>query len=545
MSDPISSHTDSPLLSVNHLNIAFNHADNQVVHDVSFDLHSGKTLAVVGESGSGKSVTALSIMGLLTQNLAPQEKTEIIFNGQTLPHENDRQMQSIRGNEIAMIFQEPMTSLNPLHTIEKQLREVLQLHQPTLSKSAIKARIIELLKHVQLEALIPRLSAYPHELSGGQRQRIMIAMAIANHPKLLIADEPTTALDVTVQAEILRLLQDLQQQYDMAIMLITHDLTLVEHVSDHVLVMQSGQIVESGDTATVFASPSHAYTQHLLASAPVDLHTIADPLAEIALSTHELNVDFPRNKAFFKRNIHMNRVLDSVSIDLKKGHTLGIVGESGSGKSTLANAILRLIPSSGDIILGDTSLQGLSLKEMRPHRRIIQMVFQDPFSSLNPRMTIQDIIAEGAKLHLSLSKDDLLARTEDIIQKVGLDNSALSRYPHEFSGGQRQRISIARALILQPDIIIFDEPTSALDLSTQSEILTLLHDLQQEFSLSYIFISHDLRVIRAISHDIIVMQAGKIVEYQPTDTLFTAPQTLYTKNLIDAAFSLTSSSNSY
>ncbi len=530
------------LLNVAHLCVAFPHEEegsNRVVDDISFTIKAGETLAVVGESGSGKSVSALSIMQLLTQNIAPNDACEIIFDGTNLFHAKEKTMQKIRGNEISMIFQEPMTSLNPLHTLGKQLTEILTLHNPLMKPAAIKERIVELLTWVKLDGLQSRLNAYPHELSGGQRQRVMIAMAIANNPKLLIADEPTTALDVTVQAEVLALLQELQGKLDMAIMLITHDLTIVEHMADRALVMQQGKIVEQNVVKELFANPQHAYTKKLLNAAPKGQAIAVDDAAEVILHCDKLTVKFPLNNAFFKRNRRTMTALDGQAITLKKGHTLGIVGESGSGKSTFAQAIMRLIASEGDIWLKERNIQSLSLHEMLPVRRQIQMVFQDPFASLNPRMTVEQIVAEGLRAHSHYSKTEIHEKTLAILDKVGMDRTMANRYPHEFSGGQRQRIGIARALILEPEIIIFDEPTSALDLSTQSEILSLLSTLQRELHLSFIFISHDLRVIKAISHDIIVMKEGKIVEENTTENIFAAPQTLYTKKLISSAFDLT------
>ncbi len=530
------------LLNVAHLCVDFPHEEegsNRVVDDISFAIKAGETLAIVGESGSGKSVSALSIMQLLTQNIAPNDTCEIMFDGTNLFHAKEKTMQKIRGNDISMIFQEPMTSLNPLHTLGKQLTEILTLHNPLMKPVAIKERIVELLTWVKLDGLQSRLNAYPHELSGGQRQRVMIAMAIANNPKLLIADEPTTALDVTVQAEVLALLQELQGKLDMAIMLITHDLTIVEHMADRALVMQQGKIVEKNTVKELFASPQHAYTKKLLNAAPKGQAIAVDEAAKVILHCDKLTVKFPLNNAFFKRNRRTMTALDGQAITLKKGHTLGIVGESGSGKSTFAQAIMRLIASEGNIWLNERNIQSLTLHEMLPVRSQIQMVFQDPFASLNPRMTVEQIVAEGLRAHSHFSKIEIHEKTLAILDKVGMDHTMANRYPHEFSGGQRQRIGIARALILEPEIIIFDEPTSALDLSTQSEILSLLSTLQRELHLSFIFISHDLRVIKAISHDIIVMKEGKIVEGNSTENIFAAPQTLYTKKLISSAFDLT------
>ena len=529
------------LLSIAHLSVAFPHEEegkNLVVDDISFAIHAGETLAIVGESGSGKSVSALSIMQLLTQNVAANDRCEIMFEGRNLAHEKEKAMQKIRGNDISMIFQEPMTSLNPLHTLGKQLTEILTLHNPLMKSAAIKERILELLTWVKLEGLHSRLNAYPHELSGGQRQRVMIAMAIANNPKLLIADEPTTALDVTVQAEVLALLEELQEKLDMAILLITHDLTIVEHMADRALVMKHGEIVEQNDIKTLFANPQHEYTKKLLNAAPKGRAIPVEKDAPVILHCDALTVKYPLNNALLKRNRRYMTALDGQPLTLRRGHTLGIVGESGSGKSTFAQAIMRLIASQGDIMLKERNIQSLSLHEMLEVRQQIQMVFQDPFASLNPRMTIEQIVSEGLRAHSQFSKAEIHENTLAILDKVGLDRAMANRYPHEFSGGQRQRIGIARALILAPEIIIFDEPTSALDLSTQSEILSLLSTLQRELHLSFIFISHDLRVIKAISHDIIVMKEGKIVEQNSTDNIFSHPQTLYTKKLISSAFDL-------
>ncbi len=532
-----------PLLTVTDLSIAFRSTTSHKLHDanlivdrISFTVEQGETLAIVGESGSGKSLTALSIMQLLPYPQAFHPSGNIHFNGHQLMGASETRMQRIRGRDISMIFQEPMTSLNPLHTIGKQIREVLTLHDK-LTPDQADVRTIELLKLVELESLTHRLNAYPHELSGGQRQRVMIAMALATNPKMLIADEPTTALDVTVQASILRLLKKLQKQLGMSMILITHDLTIVRRIADRVAVMSQGLLVETGTVAEVFNNPRHPYTQHLLSSEPKGTPVTPPETSTPIAKTEHLNVIFGGKKGFLKAQEPEVRAVDDLSITLCQGRTLGIVGESGSGKSTFAMALLRLIKSQGSITYKDQAIQGLPPSIMRPLRKSLQVVFQDPFASLNPRMSIAQIIEEGLKAHhIGTTEAERTKRIDDTLIEVGIDPSFRNRYPHEFSGGQRQRIAIARALALRPDLIVLDEPTSALDLSVQSQILELLKKIQQKHKLTLIFISHDLRVVKSICHDIIVMKAGKVVESGDTDTIFSHPKEAYTKALLEAAF---------
>ena len=528
------------LLTVENLSVTFGRDEQQfqAVRKVSFAIAKGETLALVGESGSGKSVTALSLLQLLPYPNARHPSGSIKFDGQELVGASPAILQKIRGNRISMIFQEPMTSLNPLHTIGKQIGEVLFLHK-NMNALEARARIIELLHLVALPEPEKRLASYPHELSGGQRQRVMIAMALANDPDLLIADEPTTALDVTIQAQILTLLKDLQKRLGMALLLITHDLGIVRKVADKVCVMQHGEIVEQADTAELFSSPQHSYTKMLLAAEPKGLAIAVAEKAEEILRVEDLKIYFPIKKTFFGRAIDFIRAVDGVSLFLRKGETLGIVGESGSGKTTLGLGILRLIKSQGRIVFLGQDITHMQRKEMRSLRRSMQVVFQDPFGSLSPRMSAGDIIAEG--LDLNKLCTNKIEREEKIIaamNEVGLDPETRNRYPHEFSGGQRQRISIARAIILQPEFIILDEPTSALDMSVQAQIVGLLRDLQAKHGIAFIFISHDLRVVRAVAHRVLVMKNGKMVEQGDTATLFASPQQNYTKVLLAAALNL-------
>lgn len=522
-----------PLLSVERLSIGFeqNGQMTEAVRRITFTVDRGETVALVGESGSGKSVTALSAMRLLPTNA--RIDGDILFEGEKI---TDANVRTLRGNRIAMVFQEPMTSLNPLHTIEKQIAEVLFLHKG-MDKKAARDRTIELLGLVGIPDPLKRLTAYPHELSGGQRQRVMIAMALANEPDLLIADEPTTALDVTIQAQILALLKDLQKRFGMALLLITHDLTIVRRVADRVCVMCQGELVEQAATRGLFTVPRHAYTKMLLASEPKGQAQPVAPDAPIVLDAAQVQVHFPIRKGFLRRTVDVVRAVDDISLRVKAGETLGIVGESGSGKTTLGLALLRLQESKGQIIFNGTDLSPLSRKAMRSYRREIQMVFQDPYGSLSPRMTVGDIIAEGADIHgLFSSAEQRTQAIDEALREVGLDPAMRTRYPHEFSGGQRQRIAIARALILKPRLIVLDEPTSALDMSVQAQIVDLLHTLQAKYALAYIFISHDLRVVKALANDVLVMKAGRVVEYSPTSDLFAAPQTDYTRALLAAAF---------
>lgn len=526
-----------PLLHVTDLSVSFNAQGKEVpaVKKVSFEVDAGELLAIVGESGSGKSVTALSLLQLLPYPVASHPSGSVVFDGQELMGQPEKKLRAIRGNDISMIFQEPMTSLNPLHTIEKQICEVLLLHKQMNATQARK-RCVELLDLVGLQGLVERLHTYPHELSGGQRQRVMIAMALACEPKLLIADEPTTALDVTVQAQILNLLKSLQKKLGMAVILITHDLTIVKKVSDRVCVMRYGEIVEQGRTKELFKTPEHEYTKHLLSSQPKGKAKALPKKAEVLLQTGKINVSFPIARNFFGKPIRFVHAVQGVQLQLRQGETLGIVGESGSGKSTLANAILRLVASEGVISFEGRRIDSLNGVSMRPLRKEMQIVFQDPFASLNPRMSVQQIIEEGLKAHgVGASVQEREDRVIRTLEDVGLDAAMRLRYPHEFSGGQRQRIAIARALALKPKLMVLDEPTSALDVSVQAQIIDLLRNLQQKTGMAYLFISHDLRVIRAISHQVIVMKDGKIVEAGSVSEIFAKPETDYTQALINAA----------
>lgn len=524
--------TAPPLLKVDNLSVAF--GDNTVVENISFQITKGDTLALVGESGSGKSVTAMAILRLLP-SLSRYTSGTIDLDGLNMLSANDKALQAVRGGRVGVIFQEPMSALNPLHTIGRQISETLSLHRRLGAKETAD-RVKELLHQVELEALVTRLDAYPHELSGGQRQRVMIAMAIANNPDLLIADEPTTALDVTVQAEILKLLKKLQSEYGMAMLFISHDLGVVRHIAHHVAIMKAGRIIEQGEATKVFESPVEDYTKALLGAAPTG-EAIPLPAKHTQLiSTANLTVRFPAARNFFGKVTDYYRAVDDVSLTLQTGETLGIVGESGSGKTTLGLALLRLLSSSGEISYHEIRLDQLNLEAMRPHRREMQIVFQDPYASLNPRMTIGQIIGEGLDVHgVPEGNGNQRQAIVRILEEVGLKAEHRYRYPHEFSGGQRQRINIARALVLQPKLVIFDEPTSALDLITQSQILSLLKEMQRKHGLTYIFISHDLRVVRAISHRILVLKNGKQVETDTTNELFTNPKTDYTKQLIASA----------
>ncbi|MDP9126836.1 MAG: ABC transporter ATP-binding protein [Pseudomonadota bacterium] len=528
------------LLKVDNLNVTFGQGPGTVeaVRDVSFEIERGQTMALVGESGSGKSVTALSILQLLPYPNARHPRGSIRFEGQEVVGASFRDLQKIRGNRIAMVFQEPMTSLNPLHTIQKQISEVLFLHKKMSAREA-HGRVLELLQLVGLPNAERRLNAYPHELSGGQRQRVMIAMALANDPALLIADEPTTALDVTIQAQILTLLKDLQTRLGMALLLITHDLGIVRKVADRVCVMQNGEIVEQGAVAQIFTRATHPYTKMLLAAEPKGDALTIRPDATPVLSVENLKVHFPVRKGILRKTVDVIRAVDGISLTVRSGETVGIVGESGSGKTTLGLALLRLLPATGTVAFLGTSLLDLNQREVRPLRRSMQMVFQDPYGSLSPRMSIGEIVAEGLRIHEPSSTEaGRRSRVVDVLQEVGLGADVLNRYPHEFSGGQRQRIAIARAVILQPKFIVLDEPTSALDMSVQAQIVDLLRDLQRKHDLAYMFISHDLRVIKALSHYVVVMKEGKAVEQGPAAQLFAAPQQAYTRALLAAALNV-------
>jgi microcin C transport system ATP-binding protein len=530
-----------PLLSVTNLSVTFASGAHPVeaVKGVSFGLEKGETLALVGESGSGKSVTALSILQLLPYPQASHGKgSSITFDGQELVGAGEPVLRDIRGNRIAMVFQEPMTSLNPLHTIEKQIGETLNIHKGIRGPAA-RARIIELLHLVGLPEAESRLHAYPHQLSGGQRQRVMIAMALANEPDILIADEPTTALDVTIQAQILKLLKNLQARFGMALLLITHDLTIVRKMADRVLVMTKGVIVERGPVETLFTAPQHPYTCKLLAAEPRGQPEAHEPRAPVLVEAHQLRVWFPIKTGLFRRTTGHIKAVDSVEISLRAGETLGVVGESGSGKTTLGLALLRLITSKGEIRFDGKRLDVMSGSALRPLRREMQIMFQDPFSSLSPRLSIAQIVEEGLKVH-GLCGDAASRRSEieRALTEVGLDPASADRYPHEFSGGQRQRVALARALVLKPRFLLLDEPTSALDMSVQAQMVELLRALQAKYGLAYLFISHDLRVIKAMAHEVLVMKDGKVVESGAADTLFAAPKTPYTRALMAAAFNI-------
>lgn len=524
------------LLTINNLSVRFAPPGRQVVDAVkgiSFCVPPKETVALVGESGSGKSVTAFSILKLLPYPMASNPTGEILFDGQDLLKLPDPKLREIRGRRIGMIFQEPMTALNPLHTISKQIAETIRLHLG-LSKEKALLRVKELLELVEFPEGIDRLDAYPHQLSGGQRQRVMIAMALACKPDLLIADEPTTALDVTIQAGIIKLLQKLQSELGMSMLLISHDLSMVKRLANQVIVMHHGKIVEEGAVKEVFESPKHEYTKRLIACEPSGM---ADPIAKNApelLSANDMMVSFENRSLFRLKKLPPKIAVNGVSLSLKKGETLGVVGESGSGKSTLAYGILRLVSARGKIIFLGKELPS-TFKEMRPLRRDLQIIFQDPFGSLNPRFSIFDVVCEGLKIHESaLSLEMLRNRAEKVLEQVGLNAQFLDRYPHELSGGQRQRVAIARALVLNPKVVVLDEPTSALDRSIQADILDLLRNLQKQLKLSYIFISHDLKVVRAMAHRMIVLHQGKIVEEGESEHIFNAPQHSYTQALLSA-----------
>jgi microcin C transport system ATP-binding protein len=511
----------------------------EAVKRVSFTLDRGETLALVGESGSGKSVTALSLVQLLPYPAAAHDPdSSIKFAGEEMIGAAPVRLREVRGNRIGMIFQEPMTSLNPLHTLEKQIAETLHIHRH-LSANAARARTLELLHLVGLRDAETRLNAYPHQLSGGQRQRVMIAMAIANEPDILVADEPTTALDVTIQAQILHLMRDLRDRLGMALLLITHDLSIVRRMADRVCVMTHGEIVESAPTESIFTRPQHAYTKHLLAAEPKGEAVPADPSAPTLVAGRQLKVWFPIRRGLLRRVTGHVKAVDGVSLAVRRGMTLGVVGESGSGKTTLGLALLRLVEAEGGIAFDGHDIAALSQKRLRPLRKEMQIVFQDPYSSLSPRMSIAQIISEGLRVHrLAAGEDEERRLIEAALTEVGLEPDAAERYPHEFSGGQRQRIAIARALVLKPRFLVLDEPTSALDMSVQAQIVDLLRELQARHRLAYLFISHDLKVVRALAHEILVIKDGAVVERGATEQVMTAPQHPYTKALMAAAFDL-------
>jgi len=529
-----------PLLSIRDLSVAFGRGDRQVVavDRVSFDIGKGETLALVGESGSGKSVTALSVMKLLPYPPAHHPCGSIRFKGQELLRMAEDQLRHVRGNDISIVFQEPMTSLNPLHTIEKQIGEILLLHQGMTGEPA-RRRIVDLLDQVGIPDPESRLGSYPHQLSGGQRQRVMIAMALANEPDLLIADEPTTALDVTVQAQILKLLKDIQTRLGMSVLFITHDLGIVRKIADRVCVMNKGKIVEHGGVERVFTAPEHPYTNALLAAEPKPDPAPPRPEAPVVVRTDDLKVWFPVKRGLMRRVVGHIKAVDGITVELRKGETLGVVGESGSGKTTLGLAILRLISSKGPVVFMGHEIQGLRFKDMRPYRRDMQIVFQDPYGSLSPRMSISDIVEEGLRVHQpQLSRAERQERVITALTEVGLDPDTSHRYPHEFSGGQRQRIALARALVLEPTFIVLDEPTSALDMLIQAQMVDLLRDLQKKRDLTYMFISHDLRVVAAMASRLLVLRHGKMVEEGAAAELFKNPKSDYTRALFAAAFNL-------
>jgi microcin C transport system ATP-binding protein len=532
-----------PLLDVRNLSVTFAGRGRappiEAVRGVTFALDRGETLALVGESGSGKSVTALSILQLLPYPLAAHTPdSSIRFAGEELVGASPEQLRRVRGGRIAIVFQEPMTSLNPLHTLERQVAEILLVHRRMSTREA-RERTLELLRLVGLPDAESRLGAYPHQLSGGQRQRVMIAMAIANEPDILIADEPTTALDVTIQAHILALLRELRDRLGMALLLITHDLTIVGKMAERVAVMTQGEIVEAGQTATVFDWPRHPYTRRLLAAEPKGRAAPADLTAPLLIEAEGVRVWFPVRRGFLRRVTGHVKAVDGVSLALRAGSTLGIVGESGSGKTTLGLALLRLTAAQGHIRFAGRDIVPLTGRQLRPLRREMQIVFQDPFSSLSPRLSVAQIVEEGLKVHnLAAGVAERRELIETALVEVGLDPETADRYPHEFSGGQRQRIAIARALVLKPRLVVLDEPTSALDMSVQAQIVELLRELQGRRGLAYLFISHDLRVVRALAHQIMVMKDGRIVESGPTERIMTTPEHPYTRALMAAAFDL-------
>ena len=528
------------LVEVNDLSVNFKVEGGvlEAVRQVSFHIDQGETLALVGESGSGKSVTALSLLQLLPYPKAWHPSGSIRLDGRELIGADQATLRQVRGDRVGIIFQEPMTSLNPLHTIERQIGETLMLHRG-MSRTAARARALELLHLVRLQEAKERLDAYPHQLSGGQRQRVMIAMALANEPDLLIADEPTTALDVTIQAQILKLLKELQQRLGMAMLLITHDLTIVRKVADRVCVMTDGQIVETGAVDEVFDRPRHAYTQHLLAAEPKGRPPVPSPRAPVVIAAERLKVHFPIQRGLLRRTVGHIKAVDGVDLNVRRGQTVGVVGESGSGKTTLGLALLRLIRSEGGIRFHDQDIQGWASRRLRPLRRDMQIVFQDPYGSLSPRMSVGQIVEEGLTVHgIGSGRADRRRLVAKALEEVGLDPESQDRFPHEFSGGQRQRISIARAIVLEPSFVVLDEPTSALDMSVQAQIVDLLRDLQARRGLAYMFISHDLRVVRALSDHLVVMRDGQVVEHGLAQDIFARPQHPYTRALMAAAFDI-------
>ncbi|MBB3976539.1 microcin C transport system ATP-binding protein [Rhizobium azooxidifex] len=529
-----------PILKVEDLSVAFHQGGKTsvAVDHVSFEIGRGEVVALVGESGSGKSVTANSVLRLLPYPAASHPSGSVHFKGRDLMKASEPELRQVRGNDITMIFQEPMTSLNPLHSIERQIGEILELHQ-NIKGPAARTRTLELLNQVGIREPEKRLAAYPHELSGGQRQRVMIAMALANRPELLIADEPTTALDVTVQAQILELLKTLKDEHGMSMLFITHDLGIVRKFADRVCVMTKGKIVESGPVEAIFTDPQHEYTRHLLASEPRGRPLPADDTRPVIMEADDVRVWFPIKAGFMRKVVDHVKAVDGIDLKLRAGQTLGVVGESGSGKTTLGLALTRLIGSKGRIAFVGKDIADYSFQEMRPLRNRMQIVFQDPYGSLSPRMSVADIVGEGLAVHEpTLSADERDRRVAAALEETGLDATTRWRYPHEFSGGQRQRIAIARAMVLKPEFVMLDEPTSALDMSVQAQVVDLLRDLQAKHNLAYLFISHDLKVVRALANEIIVMRAGKVVEKGPAERIIEAPEMPYTKALMAAAFDL-------
>ena len=529
------------LLRIEELSVSFGRGEREIraVRGVSFDIRRGETVALVGESGSGKSVTALSILQLLPYPTARHPSGSITLDGEELLGAPSARMEKIRGNRIAIIFQEPLTSLNPLHTIEKQIGEILFVHKK-MEPAPARSRILDLLREVGLPDAEARLRAYPHQLSGGQRQRVMIAMALANDPDLLVADEPTTALDVTIQAQILALLRRIQRDRGMSILLITHDLGIVRKVADRICVMKDGEIVEAGEAGTIFGQPAHDYTRHLLAAEPSGNPLPADADAPAVIGTENLRVWFPIRKGILRRTVGHVKAVDGVDVQVREGHTVGVVGESGSGKTTLAMGLLRLEQAQGPILFGGERIDGIDRRRLRELRREMQIVFQDPFSSLSPRLSVGQIVEEGLRVHglAGETREGRRDRVGEALREVGLDPEAQDRYPHEFSGGQRQRIAIARAMVLKPKFVVLDEPTSALDMSVQAQIVGLLRDLQRRHRLAYLFISHDLKVVRALADELIVLKDGRVVEQGPAARIFESPEQKYTKALMAAAFDI-------
>jgi microcin C transport system ATP-binding protein len=529
---------DGPLLSVRDLSVRFRQGATvtDAVKHISFDVNAGETVGLVGESGSGKSVSALSILRLLPYPSAEHPSGSILFKGRDLLRAKESELRHVRGNDISMIFQEPMSSLNPLHTIERQIGEILKIHRG-LHETAARKRTLELLDQVGIANAKERLGAYPHQLSGGQRQRVMIAMALANEPDLLIADEPTTAVDVTVQAQILELLARLKDELGMAMLFITHDLGVIRKIAGRVCVMTQGEIVEHGATEDVFSRPQHPYTRHLLAAEPKGNPPPVDLSAPVVMAAKDLKVWFPIRRGLLRRTVGHVKAVDGVDVAIRAGQTLGVVGESGSGKTTLGLAMLRMISSQGRIAFLGRDIQDKAWKETRPLRKDMQIVFQDPYGSLSPRLSVTEIVMEGLNVHEpQLSLEDRDAKAARALEEVGINPASRHRYPHEFSGGQRQRIAVARAMVLEPKFVMLDEPTSALDMSVQAQVVDLLAELQRKHGLAYLFISHDLKVVRALANEVMVLRHGKVVEHGPAAEIFDNPQSDYTKALMAAAF---------